>query len=982
MADKINYNDVFEPDVLSGITKLKTELKELGAVMSETFKQAKDASKSTSDQIKLQLEAEKQNTEAIKNKGRIELELTKTVEDAKRKAYAKQLEAEKQLLKEQQKKQQAIDKEIQKERELIVLSNKTNITKKEQARLLTLLINKYDNLTASERNNVNIGGKLLKTIQQQDVELKKLDATTGRFQRQVGNYEIVAEKLKEQLNQLKGSEKALNQQIKQNEIGFNAVKKAQGGATASVNTNVAATYKQSIGFKNLKQQLDTTQAEIRQTELELNKLNSTSGKSDSAFKTIGKGMAQYALTMFGVVGAITTVTGFLKSSFASFMEAEEAAKLTDYAFGAYSETVKKASSETQKLTKVGDEGFQRLAIQAKNFGIANNKVIDSVNGAIGLAEKFKTAGLSEETALKGVALAAEGNWMALTRYIPQLKEASTQTDKMAILQREMASGFDLAKESAQSQSGQLIQAGNLWDDFKERVGEVMSATLQATGVMGGFKEMMIRTNDVLSSETLPLWAKLNSLFTSGGLQQAEVFKGFQTGLERLAGTDAGWLKLQNMATDLRKALDTEHLTTAEKIYRKLPHMIIDTMQKEEQLKQIETALATEEKKRYDNLLSAIQPTTEAINDETEATDKNTKAKYAAIDPLKYLQAQTEILVKQLKLTPEAVTPTTQEIIDLTTACQDAAKAEEELAAGFDEVKMTFWENIKAGKSFEFSLGQLVGLSEEEVSRVIDAGGQLINELKTIYNTIIDMRIDAIDRELEASKKKQTELEKILQEEQQQQKAGAASSIKTIQQQLSKEKQLYNDSLQEKKKLQKQQAIVNGLSQASSIVTAIANAIEGYSKIPIVGVILGIAAAASLVATFLATKANVEKSTGYAEGIEYVERGKNPKGKDTIPAWLDEGERIINAEQNSKIPKGIKNNMIPPLVDAGMKYYNLLSGDNIVKSIIVNDYEKMILEQKKTINEQRRTNELLSKFIFISEDGKTIVDINGNRKKYV
>lgn len=46
----------------------------------------------------------------------------------------------------------------------------------------------YKKMSAAERENTAVGGQLLKTIQAQDAELKKIDATMGRQQRNVGNY--------------------------------------------------------------------------------------------------------------------------------------------------------------------------------------------------------------------------------------------------------------------------------------------------------------------------------------------------------------------------------------------------------------------------------------------------------------------------------------------------------------------------------------------------------------------------------------------------------------------------------------------------------------------------------------------------------------------------------------------------------------------------------------------------------------------------
>lgn len=47
----------------------------------------------------------------------------------------------------------------------------------------------YAGLSKAERENINVGGKLLKTIQSQDKEIKGLDKSIGNTQRNVGNYE-------------------------------------------------------------------------------------------------------------------------------------------------------------------------------------------------------------------------------------------------------------------------------------------------------------------------------------------------------------------------------------------------------------------------------------------------------------------------------------------------------------------------------------------------------------------------------------------------------------------------------------------------------------------------------------------------------------------------------------------------------------------------------------------------------------------------
>jgi myosin heavy subunit len=53
---------------------------------------------------------------------------------------------------------------------------------------LSKLRKQYDQLSKEQRENDKVGGKLLRQIQQLDTETKQLTASTGRFQKNVGNY--------------------------------------------------------------------------------------------------------------------------------------------------------------------------------------------------------------------------------------------------------------------------------------------------------------------------------------------------------------------------------------------------------------------------------------------------------------------------------------------------------------------------------------------------------------------------------------------------------------------------------------------------------------------------------------------------------------------------------------------------------------------------------------------------------------------------
>jgi hypothetical protein len=141
------------------------------------------------------------------------------------------------------------------------------------------------------------------------------------------------------------------------------------------------------------------------------------------------------------------------------------------------ERLKEYASEVQNLTATGDEQSLSLLGLAVNMGIVSEKREEALEGAIGLAKAYEAAGLTQETAMKGIALAYQGEFTQLQRYIPVLRSAQTDTEKMAILQRNMADGFELAKAETETGAGALEQYQNLVGDLKEKLGDLVKEAL-------------------------------------------------------------------------------------------------------------------------------------------------------------------------------------------------------------------------------------------------------------------------------------------------------------------------------------------------------------------------------------------------------------------------------------------------------------------------------------------------------------------------
>ncbi len=166
--------------------------------------------------------------------------------------------------------------------------------------------------------------------------------------------------------------------------------------------------------------------------------------------------------------------------------------------GAYSDAnfkaMKKQASAIQAVTTTGDEQVQMLQSLALNMGISFEKTDEATRGAIGLAQSFEKAGLNQATAMKGIALAYQGNFTQLQRYIPALRSAGTNTEKMAILQKMMSNGFKQSEALAKTSAGQMEQFKNIVGDMKEKLGDLIKKALLP--LVAVFKPVLSWLNDL------------------------------------------------------------------------------------------------------------------------------------------------------------------------------------------------------------------------------------------------------------------------------------------------------------------------------------------------------------------------------------------------------------------------------------------------------------------------------------------------------
>lgn len=218
--------------------------------------------------------------------------------------------------------------------------------------------------------------------------------------------------------------------------------------------------------------------------------------------------------------------------------------------------------------------------------------------------------------------------------------------------------------------------------------------------------------------------------------------------------------------------------------------------------------------------------------------------------------------------------------------------------------------------------------------------QLAQEYFNAQQQELDAELNAAQKRTEVRNSNLESLQAQLQDELQLQKDGNASNVDEIRRRIAAEEAARQQDLEnerkikeEKAKLQKQQLIIDTISQAANLVTASSTIFATMSGIPIVGIPLAIATIASMISAFSVAKVNAFKAVnaqGFKDGVIDLQ-GPGTATSDSINARLSRGESVFTAEEtkdNIDLFKGIRKRD-PKLIEIGVK--DLLRNTGVVLS---------------------------------------------------
>jgi len=206
---------------------------------------------------------------------------------------------------------------------------------------------------------------------------------------------------------------------------------------------------------------------LKQAQTSIDKTKKKAGDLGGVLKKLGGILAA------GVIAR--QMIAFAKDAFNAFAQQEKAVNNLNSALknlGIYSTSLSKdlqrVASDIQKVTTVGDETSLAVMQLGLSMGVSADQIELATQQAIGLSKAY---GVDLNASMKMVALAQQGEYTMLNRYIPQLRSLTTDTEKAAMTTKLLAAGFNLAKDETATVAGKMQMLGNRYGDIQEKIVE-------------------------------------------------------------------------------------------------------------------------------------------------------------------------------------------------------------------------------------------------------------------------------------------------------------------------------------------------------------------------------------------------------------------------------------------------------------------------------------------------------------------------------
>ena len=368
--------------------------------------------------------------------------------------------------------------------------------------------------------------------------------------------------------------------------------------------------------------------------------------------------------------------------------------------------LKRQASAIQEETGASDESTLATMAQLATLGVATSKLKAAAKATVAL----KSVGLEGASAQRAVALAFQGNYEMLNRYVPAIRNATTEQEKATAANALFAQGYEQQKALLDTLPGQWTNLKGKIGDAMEEVGEAVEKNTGMVDVLkrvakwvknlsdGGYIELWVSNAKDAIKSLLPLFETIGSKI-----------KDLTVGLQKMAG---------GLGARIGKAMEEKADQAGDTTFK------ISQEQRD----------ANIERKRAENREA-----------ERLGVKINRKPRYKVS-----AEVTEEQIAEIAQATPGILKEEKEDALKAIQIKKDARKAEEAITAEADAADM---ENLKKGEAF---VKHLNGILKDRV----DTKAAALKNIKDLEKQEVDAMKKAADDEVKAAQKKVDALAKI------------------------------------------------------------------------------------------------------------------------------------------------------------------------------------------------------------------------------
>ena len=201
-------------------------------------------------------------------------------------------------------------------------------------------------------------------------------------------------------------------------------------------------------------------------------------QASTGLSKLGKGFNFIKSHALALTAAFAGIVAGVAKVLHAYSQQEAAEKALSAALKIHGDNVevlmpkyKALAAEIQRNTTIGDENALALMGQMRHLGVMPSQMEAATKGAIGLANALN---MDVNASTRYVALAMQGEYTVLQRYVPALRTATSEAEKKTIVMNLMANGYKAAMEEADTLAGATAQMKNVFGDLLEILGELIA----------------------------------------------------------------------------------------------------------------------------------------------------------------------------------------------------------------------------------------------------------------------------------------------------------------------------------------------------------------------------------------------------------------------------------------------------------------------------------------------------------------------------